>query len=91
MLRAMRVHSNFAEYVPLNLLLMYFVESSGAAAWFVHELGLCLLLGRILHAVGVSQVRERFAFRTLGMALTFTPMIAAALRLLQIYWVQAVG
>lgn len=26
MLRAMRVHSNFAEYVPLSLLLIYFVE-----------------------------------------------------------------
>jgi uncharacterized membrane protein YecN with MAPEG domain len=89
MLRAMRVHSNFAEYVPLNLLLMYFVESSGAAPWFVHALGLCLLLGRILHAVGVSRVRERFTFRTLGMALTFTPMIAAALRLLQMYWAQS--
>nr|WP_323893986.1 MAPEG family protein [Aeromonas allosaccharophila] len=28
MLRAMRVHANFAEYVPLALLLIYFVEAS---------------------------------------------------------------
>jgi uncharacterized membrane protein YecN with MAPEG domain len=91
MLRAMRVHSNFAEYVPLSLLLLYFVESSGAAPWFVHALGLCILIGRVLHAVGVSQVRERFVFRVLGMALTFTPMIASALRLLHVYWSKAGG
>ena len=36
LLRAMRVHSNFAEYVPLNLLLLYFVEASGAWHWLVH-------------------------------------------------------
>ena len=91
MLRAMRVHANFAEYVPLSLLLLYFVESSGAAPWFVHALGLCILIGRVLHAVGVSQVRERFVFRVLGMALTFTPMIASALRLLHVYWSKAGG
>ncbi len=28
--RAMRVHTNFAEYVPLALLLIYFAESAGA-------------------------------------------------------------
>ena len=35
MLRAMRVHSNFAEYVPLSLLLVYFVEVQGAQATLV--------------------------------------------------------
>jgi uncharacterized membrane protein YecN with MAPEG domain len=30
MLRAMRVHSNFAEYVPLSLLLIYFVETAAS-------------------------------------------------------------
>ena len=31
MLRAMRAHSNFAEYVPLSLLLIYLVEVTGAS------------------------------------------------------------
>lgn len=91
MLRAMRVHSNFAEYVPLNLLLMYFVASTAPQPWFLHALGICILLGRALHAVGVSQVRERYAFRVAGMALTFTPMLASALRLLAAYGRQAGG
>ncbi len=40
MLRAMRVHSNFAEYVPLALLMVYLVEGRGAHPVFVHALGL---------------------------------------------------
>lgn len=83
MLRAMRVHANFAEYVPLCLLLFYFVEQSGARPMLVHALGISLVLGRLLHAWGVSQVRENYRFRVLGMTLTFLPLIAASLRLLQ--------
>jgi len=62
MLRAMRVHSNFAEYVPLSLLLIYFVEVSGANSLLVHVLALCLLAGRASHAFGVSQVKETTRF-----------------------------
>ncbi len=72
MLRAMRVHANFAEYVPLALILVCMVESQGTAAWLVHALGAALLIGRCLHAYGVSQVQETFAFRVSGMVLTFT-------------------
>jgi len=36
MLRAMRVHSNFAEYVPLALLLIYFGEVQGGLEFMVH-------------------------------------------------------
>jgi len=82
MLRAMRVHSNFAEYVPLSLLLIFFVEGTGANPLFVHALGISILLGRISHAYGVSQINENLLFRVFGMAMTFTAMIAAALRLL---------
>jgi uncharacterized membrane protein YecN with MAPEG domain len=82
MLRAVRVHSNFAEYVPLSLLLLFFVEASGANPLFLHALGASILAGRISHAFGVSQIKEQYAFRVLGMALTLTPIIIAAVRLL---------
>jgi uncharacterized membrane protein YecN with MAPEG domain len=82
MLRAMRVHSNFAEYVPLSLLLLFLVEASGANPLFLHALGASILAGRISHAFGVSQIKEQYAFRVLGMALTLTPIIIAAVRLL---------
>jgi uncharacterized protein len=80
--RAIRVHSNFAEYVPLGLLLIGFVEAGGARAWSVHGLGLCLLLGRVLHAYGVSQVGERLLPRMIGMVLTFASLTTSALILL---------
>ena len=85
MLRAMRAQANCAEYVPLGLLLIYLVEQSGADARFVHTLGLCLLIGRVVHAFGVSRVKERYAYRVIGMVLTFTPLIMASLRLLSVY------
>ena len=45
MLRAMRVHGNFAEYAPLALLLIALVESNGAGANWVHALGTALVVG----------------------------------------------
>jgi len=85
MLRAMRVHSNFAEYAPLGLLLIYFVEESGSHPAYVHALGLSLVVGRALHAYGVSQVTENFRFRVTGMALTLGVLVAASVRLLYAY------
>ena len=85
MLRAMRVHSNFAEYVPLSLLLIYFVEVGGANVLIVHILALCLLVGRASHAFGVSQVNENYAFRVFGMAMTFTTLVSASAYLLYSY------
>jgi uncharacterized protein len=82
MQRAMRVHANFAEYVPLCLLMIYLVEQSGVYAWFVHMLGMALLVARLSHAYGVSQQRENFAFRVTGMTLTFIVLITCAAHLL---------
>ena len=78
MLRAMRAHSNFAEYVPLSLFGIYLAEVQGANAIFVHFLGLSILIGRLLHAYGISQENENFKFRITGMALTFTSMLCSA-------------
>ncbi len=85
MLRAMRVHSNFAEYVPLTLFLIYLAEVQGAHALFIHALGLCLLAGRLSHAYGVSQVNEDYTFRVVGMSMTFTSLISASAYLLFSY------
>jgi uncharacterized membrane protein YecN with MAPEG domain len=82
MLRAMRVHSNFAEYVPLAIVLLALVEAAEASAWVLHGLGAVLLIGRVSHAYGVSQTKEVFAFRVTGMAMTFATIIGASLMLL---------
>jgi len=80
--RAMRVHANFAEYVPLALLLIFFAESAGTPPLAVHAPCALLLVGRLAHAWGVSQPKEDFRFRVAGMALTFTAIVLAALALL---------
>ncbi len=78
MLRAMRVHSNFAEYVPLALVLLALLAAGGASPWLLHGLGLLLLAGRLSHAYGVSQSSEVFTFRVTGMMLTFTTLLCAS-------------
>ena len=85
MLRAMRVHANFAEYIPLALFLIYLCETQGANRILVHALCLALLVGRLSHSYGVSQSNENYRFRVAGMALTFTPVIVASTYLLFAY------
>lgn len=82
MLRAMRVHSNFSEYVPLCLILIYFVIQGEAHPFAVHALGSALVVGRLSHAYGLSQQKENFKFRVTGMALTFTVLLSSASYLL---------
>lgn len=82
MLRAIRVHGNFTEYVPLALLLIFLVESAKADPWLVHILGATLLAGRLSHAFGVSRNPENFTFRVLGMGMTLAVITLSALYLL---------
>lgn len=69
--RRIRVHANFAEYVPLTLVILLCLELTGASPWLLHLLCLTLLGGRIVHAYAVSQANEPLRLRTTGMAATF--------------------
>jgi uncharacterized membrane protein YecN with MAPEG domain len=80
--RAMRVHANFAEYVPLALLLIYFFEQQTGLALWTHILCVALLVGRALHAYGVSQAHEDFRFRVGGMFLTLSVIAAVSVTLI---------
>lgn len=73
--RAIRAHANFAEYVPFALVLLLLLTSVGAGPGLLHLLGGALVIGRILHGYGVSQVHEKLIFRQIGMVLT-TAVIA---------------
>lgn len=79
--RAVRVHANFAEYAPIALLLILLAELLGAAGWWLHLSGAGLLVGRALHAYGVSQSPENLRLRQVGMVLTFSVIIAGAIAL----------
>ncbi|MTI16903.1 glutathione metabolism protein [Rhodobacteraceae bacterium RKSG542] len=79
MLKRMRAHANFAEYVPLTLLLMLMMEMMAAFAFVLHGIGLLLLAGRGLHAFALTSKPQNLRLRALGMMCTFTALgIAAA-------------
>jgi uncharacterized protein len=82
MRRAMRVHANFAEYVPLALLLLFFLEATTGRTAVIHAIGIGLVVGRCLHAYGVSKEKEPFGYRVAGMVLTFAAILFAAIGLL---------
>jgi uncharacterized membrane protein YecN with MAPEG domain len=79
LLRRQRVHANFAEYVPLALILMMLAEQQQMPALIIHALGASLLAGRLIHAVGVSRHPEQLWQRVTGMSLTFAALICGAL------------
>lgn len=84
--RAIRVHANACEYVPLCLMLMLLIEfQSSDNSLLLHGLGLVLLSGRLLHAIGVSQVNEDLRFRVVGMVCTFSVLLVSASQLIRTF------
>ena len=79
LLRRMRVHGNFAEYVPLALVLIGLAESMKFDPRILHALGIALVVGRVFHAIGLSPEKSILPLRVAGTALTFTVLIAAAI------------
>lgn len=79
--RAVRAHANFAEYVPLALLLLVLVEAGTAApGWLVHLLGAALLVGRIMHGlIGLNRSAGYSAGRFWGTCLTWLVFALGAL------------
>ncbi|MFU8864593.1 MAG: MAPEG family protein [Rhodobacterales bacterium] len=71
MMNAMRVHANFAEYVPLALVLILLAEMQGAPALALHLLGGGLVLSRVMHALGMAAQPHKPPLRGGGALLTF--------------------
>ncbi|MCB9548008.1 MAG: MAPEG family protein [Myxococcales bacterium] len=76
--QAIRVHANFAEYVPFALLLLLLVEGSRAPVYLVHGIGGGLLLGRLMHAWGLTRRAGTSFGRFYGTALTFAALLVPA-------------
>ena len=79
--RRIRVHGNFAEYVPFALLLLSFLEMQKHSVYLIHILCIVLLIARIIHAVGVTPVKENLSMRVAGATGTFLVMLVAAMLL----------
>ena len=80
--RAVRVHANFAEFVPVFLAALLAAELCGAPGWALHAAGAAMLAGRALHAAGMSREPDILALRSAGMLLTLAALgIAGGLAL----------
>ena len=78
MLRVIRGHANFAEYVPLALLMLGILELSSFPIYLLHALGFTLLVGRLLHGYALSFAKKSMFGRFWGTVLTFLVLIVAA-------------
>ena len=77
--RAVRAHGNFIEYAPIGLILMALIELNGAPAGLLHGLGAALVIGRLLHAWGLSgSVGVSFG-RVAGSIATWATIVVGAL------------
>lgn len=76
--RAIRAQGNFAEYVPFGIILIACLELNEAPWWLVAIPGITLIIGRLIHAVGINQPPPDFTKRVLGMQFTFGTLITLA-------------
>ncbi|MDH3335114.1 MAG: MAPEG family protein [Rhodospirillaceae bacterium] len=81
MLKAIRAHGNFIEYVPMSLILLAMLELGGENPAVLHTFGVALLVGRALHAPGLN-FKGTTKLRQIGMVLTFGVLIGLALRII---------
>ena len=78
MLRVIRGHANFGEYLPLILVMMLVLELGRTSLYVLHALGIVLVAGRVLHGYAFSvSVRSRRG-RLWGATLTFAVLLVAA-------------
>ena len=80
---AMRMHGNFAENAPFAIGALILLGLIGAAVWFIHFVGLAMLAGRIMHALGLWKSRGASMLRAAGMLLTHLSLLAAVAALMR--------
>jgi uncharacterized membrane protein YecN with MAPEG domain len=71
LLRRIRGHANFAEYVPMLLVMLAILESGGLPSTWVHALGATLVIARVLHGYALSFTASFKFGRFWGTLLTF--------------------
>ncbi|MGV6853031.1 MAG: MAPEG family protein [bacterium] len=77
--RAIRVHANASEYVPIALILLFLCEvNQSFSTAMLYVMGGILLVGRIMHAFGLSRSAGTSFGRFYGSVLTFTVIAVGA-------------
>jgi uncharacterized membrane protein YecN with MAPEG domain len=77
-----RAHANAIEYVPMALILLLVLELNQTQPLWLHAFGITLLVGRVLHALGLSRSAGSSPGRLVGIALTLLVIVGMALLLI---------
>ena len=78
MMRAMRLHGNSAEYIPIGVVLMGLYEIDGGLPLALHVTGIALIVGRLVYVAGVWNADKPTAGRGIGIGLTWLTVAALA-------------
>jgi hypothetical protein len=79
LIKAIRIHGNFIEYIPFTLLLLAIYELNGGSVFILHGLGMLLIVARIAHAIGLTKSMGTSGYRQFGALATFIVIIALAI------------
>ncbi len=78
LLSRIRAHANFAEYVPIILVLMGVIETDVGPGPLLGVIGVALVLCRIAHAIGMNRPAPNPG-RMVGVAGTFLILLALSI------------
>jgi len=84
LLKAIRVHGNAVEHIPIALVLLLVAELDKATPGFLHAAGGALVIARIFHAIGLSRTAGPSWPRAIGVVGT-----VGVIAVLAIYDIQA--
>jgi uncharacterized membrane protein YecN with MAPEG domain len=85
--RRMRAQLNFAEHVPVVLVLLGLIEATGKGGQWLAPVGAVYMLGRVAHALGMdggSLEKGRMVGTLLNMLITLGLAVVAVLIALQV-------
>ncbi len=85
---AIRAHGNFAEYVPLSLILLACAELNQAPVYLVVVFAVLVFAGRAMHAYGFHVSTSHMTMRVRGMMCTFAALVGMAVMDIALYFMR---
>jgi uncharacterized membrane protein YecN with MAPEG domain len=82
LLRALRRHGNYAENAAIFLVCLALAEVMGTGRALIGAVALAFLLGRLLHAIGLSMPKTVNRWRISGVTLTVAAGVVLGIQLI---------
>ena len=83
-MRAIRVHANAVEYIPMIIILMGIYEVNGGSSMVLYIVGTLAVIARAMHAFGLSKSAGTSVGRLYGTLITWLlTIVLAALNIYQ--------